>query len=298
MNGRATLHDRYALITGGGSGLGRELCRVFANAATKSPSSAFTAKHLDETLRIVESEGGSGRVEICDVTDVTAWQGTARTAAGRMAAARPARQQRRHVQQRLRRSPRSGGSRARDATELCSAQSTVATRFVPWLIDSANRSSSGSPPHVVNVSSIYGFLSPPGMSAYNMSKAGLVSLSETLRGELATHGVGVTVVCPGPMPTRFIESAHFESDAFRRPGGTRTCESSTLQAHEVALAVRSGGRTQPALLRDGDTRAVVLATQTLAAATRCCKVPSVAEQPRAARSLKPLVIARHALAAA
>src|SRR5690606_8886389 len=46
--------------------------------------------------------------------------------------------------------------------------------FLPAMI----RAGSG---HVVNVASAAGFVSPPGVAAYNVSKAGVVSLSETLR---------------------------------------------------------------------------------------------------------------------
>jgi short-subunit dehydrogenase len=54
------------------------------------------------------------------------------------------------------------------------------------------------------------------MAVYNTSKAGVIALSETLYGELRPRGVGVTVVCPGVMPTRFAERANFDDNAYRR----------------------------------------------------------------------------------
>jgi NAD(P)-dependent dehydrogenase (short-subunit alcohol dehydrogenase family) len=51
--------------------------------------------------------------------------------------------------------------------------------------------------HVVNTASMAGLVAPPGMSAYSASKFALVGFSESLRGELAPHGVGVSVMCPG-----------------------------------------------------------------------------------------------------
>ena len=50
----------------------------------------------------------------------------------------------------------------------------------------------------------------PEMGSYNVAKAGVIALSETLRGELAPLGINVTVLCP-----TFFESNVMES--FRSP---------------------------------------------------------------------------------
>ncbi len=49
---------------------------------------------------------------------------------------------------------------------------------------------------VINVASAAGFAAGPRMAAYNVSKAGVMSLSETLAAELVGSGVRVTVLCP------------------------------------------------------------------------------------------------------
>jgi NAD(P)-dependent dehydrogenase (short-subunit alcohol dehydrogenase family) len=51
--------------------------------------------------------------------------------------------------------------------------------------------------HIVNVASVAAFASLPEMASYNVSKAAVVSLSETLDAELAPHHIDVTVACPG-----------------------------------------------------------------------------------------------------
>lgn len=61
--------------------------------------------------------------------------------------------------------------------------------------------------HLVNVSSLFGLIAPPGQSAYCASKFALRGLSESLRGELFENGVGVTTVHPGGIRTRIAESA-------------------------------------------------------------------------------------------
>ncbi len=56
--------------------------------------------------------------------------------------------------------------------------------------------------HIVNVASMAGLTADhPGLSAYGAAKAGVVAMSEVLRAEMAPHGVGVSVVCPGLVST-------------------------------------------------------------------------------------------------
>jgi NAD(P)-dependent dehydrogenase (short-subunit alcohol dehydrogenase family) len=50
--------------------------------------------------------------------------------------------------------------------------------------------------HIVNIASLAGIMNLPAMSSYNVTKAGVIALSETLRLELEPYGVHTTVVCP------------------------------------------------------------------------------------------------------
>ena len=50
--------------------------------------------------------------------------------------------------------------------------------------------------HIVNIASMAGLFALPSMISYNVSKAGVVALSETLAAELYPHGISVTCVCP------------------------------------------------------------------------------------------------------
>jgi NAD(P)-dependent dehydrogenase (short-subunit alcohol dehydrogenase family) len=59
---------------------------------------------------------------------------------------------------------------------------------------------------IINVASAAAFGAAPGMAAYNVSKAGVLSLSETLAAELSGTGVNVTVLCPTFVRTNIVES--------------------------------------------------------------------------------------------
>jgi NAD(P)-dependent dehydrogenase (short-subunit alcohol dehydrogenase family) len=80
--------------------------------------------------------------------------------------------------------------------------------FLPQMIEQGEG-------HIVNTSSVAGLLSQPAMGAYNVSKHGVVVLSESLFYELEMMDapIGVSVVCPAWVPTRIVESER------NRPGG-------------------------------------------------------------------------------
>jgi NAD(P)-dependent dehydrogenase (short-subunit alcohol dehydrogenase family) len=67
--------------------------------------------------------------------------------------------------------------------------------------------------HIVNTASIAGMVSGSG-NAYNVTKYGVVALSEGLRAELAPRGIGVSVLCPGFIRTRIVTSARNLPDRF------------------------------------------------------------------------------------
>ncbi len=51
--------------------------------------------------------------------------------------------------------------------------------------------------HIVSTASIAGLVSYAATIPYNVSKYGVVALSEGLRADLAARGIGVSVLCPG-----------------------------------------------------------------------------------------------------
>lgn len=77
--------------------------------------------------------------------------------------------------------------------------------FAPRLIDQ------GIEAHIVNTSSGAGLFASGALplGAYTTSKYAVLGLSESLRGELAPHGIGVTVLCPGAVQTNILHSARY-----------------------------------------------------------------------------------------
>ena len=68
--------------------------------------------------------------------------------------------------------------------------------------------------HIVNTASMAGMVTSPGLGVYNTSKFAVVGLSEALREDLAESGIGVSVLCPGMVNTRILESERTRPDSF------------------------------------------------------------------------------------
>jgi NAD(P)-dependent dehydrogenase (short-subunit alcohol dehydrogenase family) len=94
--------------------------------------------------------------------------------------------------------------------------------FVPRML------AAGEGAHLINVASIAAFLPRPAIAPYNVSKAGIVALSETLAMDLAALDapIGVSVVIPGGVATRLSRSI--------RPVGAQSPRTDLRTPAEVA----------------------------------------------------------------
>ncbi len=101
------------------------------------------------------------------------------------------------------------------------------------------------PAHIVNTASVAGLISPPGFSAYTVTKHAVVALSEVLYQDLqkanAEHGasVGVSVLCPAYFPTRISDSARNRPAALRDPTSAAP-QTENESAAQVRHAVERG----------------------------------------------------------
>ncbi|MCX6379797.1 MAG: SDR family NAD(P)-dependent oxidoreductase [Armatimonadetes bacterium] len=101
--------------------------------------------------------------------------------------------------------------------------------FVPRML------AQGEEAHIVNTASVAGLTSPPGMSAYSVSKHGVVNLSEILHHELTLIGANIKVsaLCPGFVKTRILESER------NRPNGFAPVQDTSTPS-AVREAIRQG----------------------------------------------------------
>jgi NAD(P)-dependent dehydrogenase (short-subunit alcohol dehydrogenase family) len=83
---------------------------------------------------------------------------------------------------------------------------------------------------ILNVASAAGLLCAPRMGAYNVAKAGVIALSETLAGELAGTPVGVTVVCPTFFQTDIAKSGRFTDEKTRALAETFVARGKTAES--------------------------------------------------------------------
>lgn len=196
------LRDKVVVVTGAASGIGRALAGAFAAEGARIVLADVEPDALDEAAHAL-SRGGAGviavRTDVAKGEQVEALAVAAEKAFGAV-----------HVV----------CNNAGVSVSGLSWTHTVADWdwvlgvnlwgvihglrvFVPRLL------ASGAEGHVVNTASMAGLLSGPGMAIYNVTKHGVVTLSESLFHELRMLGarIGVSVLCPAWVNTRIIDSA-------------------------------------------------------------------------------------------
>ena len=195
------LAGRVAVVTGGGSGIGRALSLALAARGCAGVVIADVDEEAAQaTATDVEAGGVPALAVGCDVGDPMQVDGLLHLAAERFGTV--------HLVCNNAGILRSGAAwettlEEWDATFAVNVWGVVngVRTFVPHLIEQGEG-------HVVNTASLAGLTSSPGLAAYNASKHAVVALSETLHRDLLASGhvgVGVSVVCPGLVSTPIVE---------------------------------------------------------------------------------------------
>ncbi|MGO4256430.1 SDR family NAD(P)-dependent oxidoreductase [Marmoricola sp. RAF53] len=99
--------------------------------------------------------------------------------------------------------------------------------------------------HIMNTSSTHAFLPDPGHTGlYSATKQAVVAISRGLRQELASDGIDVTLLCPGQVASRILDSQRSRPDRFgpraAEPFGTGVIPIGTIEPHEVARQAVAG----------------------------------------------------------
>jgi NAD(P)-dependent dehydrogenase (short-subunit alcohol dehydrogenase family) len=106
--------------------------------------------------------------------------------------------------------------------------------------------------HIVSTASIAGLISSRSIP-YNVSKYGVVALSEGLRNELGPRGIGVSVLCPGFIRTNIVNSQRNLPERFA--GVTRAPDLDDARSRVKQLAERISRGIDPLyvgeLVREG-----------------------------------------------
>jgi NAD(P)-dependent dehydrogenase (short-subunit alcohol dehydrogenase family) len=108
----------------------------------------------------------------------------------------------------------------------------------------------GAGGHVINISSILGIYAAPQVSAYVASKFAVRGLSQSLRAELAPHGIGVTAICPGMIATAIVADGRLSGDiGTRKHNVVSRFRERGAPPEKVAAAILDAVRTNPAVRR-------------------------------------------------
>jgi len=192
---------KVAVITGAGSGFGREFARIGAKLGMKL---ALADVQADALAATVDELAAQGATVFGERTDVSKGDDVERLAARTLDAYGAVHLVFNNA------GVASGGlaweSSVRDwewvlGVNLWGVIHGVRV-FTPILL------AQGEDGHIVNTASVAGLVNPQMMAVYNVSKHGVVSLSETLFHDLRLVGakVGVSVLCPAFVPTGISES--------------------------------------------------------------------------------------------
>jgi NAD(P)-dependent dehydrogenase (short-subunit alcohol dehydrogenase family) len=228
------LRDKVAVITGGASGIGLALAECFAREGMKLALADIESGPLEAAAGRLTAHGAEVLAVPTDVSDAAAMDAFGRRVVERFGSA--------HVV-----CNNAGVAGGGPTWELSTGDWEFVIGpnlwgvihgvrvFVPLLV-------AQNEGHVVNTASLAGLISVPGLAPYNVTKHAVVTLSETLHGELRGQGsaVGVSVLCPGFVKTRIFEPERHRPEGWQpapQPDPKEAALREAVLAHVLANAM-------------------------------------------------------------
>lgn len=194
--------EKRVIITGAGSGLGKALALEFAKMQWNVVIAEINDSRAQETAAEIKNLGAKAIIVHCDVTKSADLDKTIETAEKELGG----------VDIMINNAGVSaGGFMEKISLEDWDWILNINLKSVIYgcraVIPLFKKQKSG---YIVNVASNAGMVCLPEMCSYNMTKAGVIAISDTLRTELSLSGIGVSVVCPSFFKTNLM-------DQFRSP---------------------------------------------------------------------------------
>jgi len=199
------LDGRVAVVTGGTTGLGREIALGFAAAGADVVASSRAQEHVDETAREIEARGRRALRVVSDVLDRESIQrlhDAAIAAFGKVDILVNAAGMAKKVP-----------TLDEDEMEWARIIDTNLTGTMRTCQIFGRTMVNAHYGRIINIASSTAFRGSYQLAAYGASKSGVASLTRTLAIELAESGVNVNAIAPGVFPTDM--SAPFVKDTLR-----------------------------------------------------------------------------------
>ncbi len=192
---------KTVFLTGASSGIGEALAIALAKKGAILGLVARREEMLDDLASSCEAVGGTARVYMCDVVDPEALQDAA--------------DKFRHDFQYIDIMIANAGIGGNDAATRAYSPASVKKLIDINLLGSANavyavaaKMCERGSGHIVGISSLAGFRGLPKSAAYSASKAGMTAFFESVRLDVAKHGVDVTIIQPGFIKTPLTSGRH------------------------------------------------------------------------------------------
>lgn len=211
------------MITGAGSGLGREIALRWAREGWRVALSDVNDDGLQETLAMVRAAGGDGFTQRCDVRDYSQLTALAQACEERFGGIDVVVNNA---------GVASGGFFSELSLEDWDWQIAINLMGVVKGCKAFLALLQASHGKIINIASMAALMQGPAMSNYNVAKAGVVALSESLLVELRGQ-VDVHVVCPSFFRTNLLDSFRGPTPAMKAEVG-KLLEGSPITAKDIA----------------------------------------------------------------
>ncbi|WTL29501.1 SDR family oxidoreductase [Nocardia sp. NBC_01503] len=197
-----SFEDQLLVITGGGSGIGRETALAFARQGAEVVLSDINLDSAKETAELIAREGGTAHAYQLDVSSAAAVTEHAATVIAAHG-----------VPDIL--INNAGIGQAGDFFDTPAAEFDRVLNINLYGVINGCRAfgkamaDRGLGGHIVNLSSMAAYTPQRGFSAYSTSKSAVFMFSDCLRAELSGKGIGVHTICPGIVHTNIVANTRF-----------------------------------------------------------------------------------------